>query len=136
MAVTLFFPSARAIDLIGFAWSPLFEAALSMRALTRPKHTPMHLPWVRRCRDLPEDLLSEIRALVRPFGQALPGVFEAGLRGDSPTFEDELAAFADLDLDLFGYEITLTCGGLACVDDAHPNPPRVHDPAFRDLVLA
>jgi DNA-binding transcriptional ArsR family regulator len=135
MAVTLSFPSARPVDLIDFGWSPLFEAALSMRVLARPKRTPLHLPWVRRCRDLPEDLRAELRALVRPFDVVMPGIFEAGLRGDSPVFADEVAALAAIDLDRFAYEVTLCAGGLACIDEAEPEPSRVHDAGYRAQVL-
>src|SRR6266545_3210747 len=78
MAVNLRFPSARAIDLVGFAWSPLFEAVLSLRAVVHPKQTPMHLPWARRCRELPSDLLEEIGELVGHFDTFVPGIFEVG----------------------------------------------------------
>ncbi|MCO8126083.1 DUF5937 family protein [Acidimicrobiia bacterium EGI L10123] len=136
MAVTLKFPSDRARDLIGFAWSPLFEAVLSMRAVAQPKRTPMHLPWVRRCRDLPDDLQDEIRLLVRPFDRFVPGIFEVGLRGDSPTFCDELDAFEALDDDLVAYELSLPFGGIDCIDHDQLCVDDVHDPSYRDRVLA
>ena len=41
----------------------------------------------------------------------LPGVFEVGLQGDLPTFEDELARFATLDPELFLHEMSLANGG-------------------------
>lgn len=137
MAVTLTFPSDRPLDLIGFAWSPLFEAVLSLRAVVQPKRTPEHLPWVRRTRELPDDLLQELRTLFRPFDPAVPGLFEVGIHGDSPGFDDELAAFCEIDADLVAHELGLAYGGgcdLSGDSDAR-GAAVVHDLAFRSRVL-
>lgn len=136
MTVSLRFPHARAVDLVGFAWSPLFEATLSLRAVAQPKRTPMHLPWVRRCRDLPDDLHAEIRTLVRPFDPFVPGIFEVGLAGDSPRFADELDAFTDLGDDVVAHELSLAFGGLGCRVPEDHGPELVHDPSYRAEVLA
>ena len=139
MAVTLTFPTDRPIDLIGFAWSPLFEAVLSLRAVVQPKRTPLHLPWVRHSRDLPADLLTEIRTLVRPFDPMIPGLFEVGLRGDNPTFADELAAFRSLAPELVAHELSLTYGGIGCLDDDDidlTDLGRMQDRAYCDRVVA
>jgi DNA-binding transcriptional ArsR family regulator len=136
MAVNLRFPSARAIDLVGFAWSPLFEAVLSMRVVVHPKQTPMHLPWARRCRGLPADLLEEIRALIGHFDNFVPGIFEAGYGGDSPAFDDELAAFEALDDDLVTYELSLAFGGIGCTPPEGYGPELVHDATYRREVIA
>ncbi len=134
MAVTLQFPPGRAIDHIGFAWSPLFEAVLSMRAVARPKRTPMHLPWVRRCRELPGDVQDEIRAIVAPFDPFIPGIFEVGLLGDSPTFEDELEAFRALDGDLVLFELSLAVGNTGCMPENH-DVTLLEDRRYREDVL-
>lgn len=134
----LTFPSDRPLDLIGFAWSPLFEAVLSLRSVVQPKRTPQHLPWVRRTRDLPEDLLRELRTLFRPFDPAVPGLFEVGIHGDSPGFEDELAAFCRIEPDLVAHELGLAYGGgcdLTGDSDAR-GAEVVHDLQFRQRVLA
>ncbi|HEU5081936.1 MAG TPA: DUF5937 family protein [Acidimicrobiales bacterium] len=136
MSVTLQFPSARPMELIGFAWSPLFEAVLSLRSVAQPKRTPMHLPWVRRCRDLPDDLQAEIHELIRPFDRFIPGIFEVGLLGDSPSFEDELAAFDALDDDIVVHELSIAVGNATCTDPDTFDVSRVHDPAHRAEVLA
>ncbi len=136
MAVSFTFPPGRALGLIGFAWSPLNEAVLSLRAVVHPKRVPMHLPWVRRCRDLDDDLLEEIRALTSTFDRFVPGIFEVGLGGDSPAFDDELAALDDLDDDLVAYELSLTLGGLACGPREGHTSALVHDPGYRDELLA
>lgn len=133
MPVTFRVPSARSVDLVRFAWSPLFEAALSTRVVVAPKRRPLLLPWARRCRDLPRDLLDELTTLARPFDSYIPGVFEVGLLGDSPAFEDELAAFRALDLPLVAYEMSIAYAGLPCGDGG---PQLVEDPVYRQQVVA
>ncbi|WP_052665397.1 ArsR/SmtB family transcription factor [Nitriliruptor alkaliphilus] len=136
MTVTFRFPRERAIDLVGFAWSPLFEAVLSMAVVARPKRTPMHLPWTRRCRALlPPELHEEVRTLARAFDGYVPGLFEVGLVGDSATFEDELAAFGRIDDDVVAYELSLAFAGLPCAPTDVRGPHLVHDAAYRDEVL-
>lgn len=125
------------ISEFGFAWSPLFEAVLSLRAVVQPKRTPQHLPWVRRTRNLPEDLRRELHTLFRPFDHSVPSPFEAGIHGDSPGFDDELAAFATLDPDLVAHELALACGG-ACglIDESDAQGvDALHDPALRGRIL-
>ena len=91
-----------------------------MGSLVSPKKVPMHLPWVRRCRDLlPDELRAAITTMIGGHTGYLPGVFEVGLQGDLPTFEDELAQFATLDPELFLHEMSLANGGATChLDDA------------------
>jgi DNA-binding transcriptional ArsR family regulator len=135
MAVSFHLPDGRALDSIGFGWSPLFEAVLSLAAVARPKRTPMHLPWTRRCRELlPPDLLDEIGFLWRGFDLTVPGIFEVGLAGDSASFEDELAAFRGLDDDLVAYELSLALGEIGCGIEGH-GPWLVRDPSYRDEVV-
>lgn len=137
MTVTFRFPHERAIDLVGFAWSPLFEAVLSMAVVARPKRTPMHLPWTRRCRDLlPPGLLDEVRDLAGAFDGRVPGIFEVGLAGDSAAFADELAAFRRIEDDVVAYELSLTLGGFACVVEGARGPHLVHDAAYCGEVVA
>ena len=136
MSVAFTFPSSRPIGLVDFAWSPLFEAALSLRVVAEPKRAPLHLPWVRRCRDLPLDLQEDMRALFRPFsGTFVPGIFEAALRGDHPTFADELEVLRALPDDVVAFELSFAYGGIECtfLDDADSGV--VDDPAYRDRVL-
>src|SRR5687768_16597846 len=93
----------------------MFEAALSLRVIAEPKRAPLHLPWVRRCRALPDDLQGAMRALFRPFnGTFVPGIFEAALRGDHPTFADELDALQALPLHTVAFELAFAFGGIEC----------------------
>lgn len=146
MAVSFRLPSASALDLVGFAWSPLFEAVLSLPVLVEPKRTPLHLPWARRCRDLPPDLLDEIRLLFGRFDDArggaqvlsgfVPGFYEVGLGRDLPSFQAELEAMAQVDERLVAYELSLAFGGSSCGLHEGYQLDRFDDPAYRDAVLA
>jgi DNA-binding transcriptional ArsR family regulator len=130
-------PSGPLLGRIGFAYSPAMEAALSLRVVTDPKRYPMHLPWARRARDLPDDLRAEIRTLSFCFRTVLPGVFEVGLSGDFPTFEDELERIRAFDHDSVLYELTLPFGGAPCgraIDC--DEPAAIHRPRFQEEVLA
>jgi DNA-binding transcriptional ArsR family regulator len=134
MAVTFGLPSERPLDLVGFAWSPLFEAVLSLPVVIHPKRTPMHLPWARRCRELPDDLVNEIRALAGAFDGCVSGIFEVGLAGDSPTFEDELAAFMALDDHLVAYGVSSALCELG--PSGGDVRERVDDAAYRSAVIS
>ncbi|HKJ56337.1 MAG TPA: DUF5937 family protein [Nitriliruptoraceae bacterium] len=134
MAVEFHLPSAQGLGVISFGWSPLFEAALSLRCVAHPKRYPMHLPWARRCRELPEDLQAEIRVLTSGYDRFLPGVFEVGLAGDHAGFAEELAAMAAIDDDLMSWELSLGLGGVSC--SAMPEQPSLDDPAYRAQVVS
>ena len=145
MAVSFRLPSPHALDLVGFAWSPLFEAVLSLPAIVQPQRTPLHLPWARRCRDLSPDLLEEIRLLTGRFDAAcggsqllagfVPGFFEVGLGSDLPSFEAELEALAAIDEDLVAYELSLAFGGSGCGMHDGYDLDRFHDETYRRMVL-
>lgn len=137
MSVTFTFPSDRPIGLVDFSWSPLFEAALSLRVVAEPRRAPLHLPWVRRCRELPEPLQAEIRTLFRPFhGTFVPGIFEAPLAGDHATFADELGALTSLPDSLVAFELSLAYGGIGCHTELQDAAAEVvEDPDYRQRVL-
>lgn len=126
------FPRPRPLDLIGFAWSPMWEALLSMRVVAAPKRTPLHLPWVRRCRELlTTELHDEIVTLIGPFDTSVPGIFEVGLVGDSPTFEADLAALRALDEQAVAFELSIGLGGLGCAVENGFESAQIQDPAYQ-----
>src|SRR5690606_30356075 len=63
------------------------------------------------------------------------GIFEVGLLGDSPRFDDELAAFRALDDELIGFELSLGFGGMGCSWDDPSGSGVIHDPDYRTQVL-
>jgi len=136
VAARFTFPSSRPVDLVGFAWSPLFEAALSLRVLVEPRRAPLHLPWVRRCRELPDDLQAEIRTLFRPFlGTFVPGIFEVALGADHPGFAAELDALVALPDDVVAFELSFAYGGIECSLLDEGDASLVHDAGYRRRVL-
>lgn len=136
MAVTFQLPSERPLDLVSFGWSPLFEAILSLKVVLQPKKEPMHLPWARRCRDLPADLTEEMQALSPAWAGMVPGIFEVGFLGDSPHFLDEVAAFRQLDERTVAWELSLGLGGLHCGWSLDHDERQVEDPDYRADVQA
>lgn len=137
MAARFEFPSPRPVDLIEFAWSPLWEALLAMRVVATPKRAPLHLPWVRRCREiLDDDLHTEIRTLVRHFVHTVPAIFEIGLRGDAPSFDDDIAALRGIDDATVAFELSLGLGGLGCAVENDFAADQIHDDDYRRELLA
>lgn len=134
MAVEFHLPSAQGLGTISFGWSPLFEAALSLRCIAHPKRYPLHLPWARRCRELPDDLQREIKLLTAGYDRFLPAVFEVGLAGDHAGFDEELAALAAIDDDTMAWELSLGLGGVSCT--TMPELPTLGDAGYRDRVVA
>lgn len=51
-----------------FAISPLLETTGAVRTLLAPDHHPVHLPWLRRARPLPEPERTVLAALVPTYG--------------------------------------------------------------------
>lgn len=146
MPATFRLPSAHALDLLGFGWSPLFEAVLSLPVVVAPRRTPIHLPWARRCRELPPDLLDEIGTLFGRFetarggaqlmGGFVPGFFEVGIGADLPSFQAELDALTEVDEQLVAFELSLAFGGSGCgVHDGYNQLDLFDDPNYRRRVL-
>lgn len=133
MAVRFQLPPGHPLGAIGFAWSPLFEAALSLRCMAHPKRYPMHLPWARRCRELPQDLRDEVRLLAHGYDRFQPAVFEVGLAHDHGSFEAELEAFRRIDDETMAWELSLGLGGVSCRH--RPESGSASDPVYRDQVL-
>ncbi len=62
-------------ECVGFAYSPLLEAVLSLHVLVEPKHHPLQHPWVREMRRL----RPELKRPVTELSFVLVGISEAGL---------------------------------------------------------
>lgn len=135
MTVRLVLPAANPRGAVGFAYSPAFEALVSLRCVVDPKRYPLHLPWSRRCRDLSPALRDEIHLLSFTFRTFVPGLFEVGLTGDFPTIEDELARLVTFDDDAALYELTLAFQDAVC-GGPQQDPSVAHDPEFQRAILA
>lgn len=117
---------------IGFGYSPVFEAVASIHVLLDPKHHPLQLPWVRRCRSLSPELKREIHNWGFAFSGYTPGFLDPGAQGPDLDFDEEIAAARRTDPDTALTEMAL---GLLPAD-ALDGGATVRDTAIRDQVLA
>ena len=117
---------------VGFGYSPLFEAVASIHVLLDPKHHPLQLPWVRRCRSLSAELKREIHSWGFAFKGYTPGFLDPGAQGPDLDFEEEVRAARRTDADTVLTEMAL---GLLPAD-ALDGGGSVRDPHIRERVLA
>ncbi|MDX6476881.1 MAG: hypothetical protein QOH95_2392 [Gaiellaceae bacterium] len=89
---------------MAFAYSPTFEAALSLHVVTRPKHHALQHGWVRRARRLPVALRREIDAFRFAWFGDVPDFLLPSPDGDFDSFEEELDRLRGLDHELVAFE--------------------------------
>lgn len=85
-----------AAEHVRFELSPLTELVQSWHVLAAPGHHALQLPWVRRCRDLPDPLRADLRDWAWVVRDYVPMLFEAGTGPLVAAFDDELNAVAAL----------------------------------------
>jgi DNA-binding transcriptional ArsR family regulator len=117
---------------IGFGYSPVHEAVASIHVLLDPKHHPLQLPWVRRCRSLSADLKREINAWGFVFRGYTPGFLDPGAQGPALDFGEEIDAARRTDPDTVLTEMALGLLPADAIDDGCT----VRDPHIRDQVFA
>jgi DNA-binding transcriptional ArsR family regulator len=91
--------SAQDLARIRFAYSPLGETVMSLRALKDPGSRAVHLPWARRTRRLlaeREVRFELLSALVRMPASHVPDLLTPVPQTGSPSLEEELAALTAL----------------------------------------
>src|SRR5215831_14448946 len=76
---------------VGFAYSPLLEAVLSLHVLAEPKHHALQHEWVRAMRTLPAALRREIAELSFLYRWTLPDCILPSAGSGYDSFEEELA---------------------------------------------
>jgi DNA-binding transcriptional ArsR family regulator len=118
---------------IGFGYSPVFEAVASFYVLLDPKHHPLQLPWVRRCRSLSPGLKKEIQTWGFAFKGCTPGFLDPGAHGPDTDFDEEIAAARRTDPETVLTEMTL---GLLLPADALDRGNNMRDSHILDQVLA
>jgi DNA-binding transcriptional ArsR family regulator len=123
---------ASAVERLAFAYSPLFEAVLSLHVLVEPKHHPLQHAWVRRGRELPERLRHDIRAFAFAFRGYIPEVLAPTPQAVYPSFEEELDRLARQPAEAVTFEFTVP---LTPVDAAR-DPDRLEDASLRAAVAA
>jgi DNA-binding transcriptional ArsR family regulator len=88
---------ADAVERVGFAYSPLLEAVLSLHVLVAPKHHPLQHAWVRSMRALPAALKRRIADLAFVFQRSFPDFLFPPASEPYREFDDELTVLRELD---------------------------------------
>jgi DNA-binding transcriptional ArsR family regulator len=121
---------ASAIERLAFAYSPLFEAVLSLHVLVEPKHHPLQHDWVRRMRQLPDRLRRDVHAFAFAYRSYLPQVLAPAPVATFGSFPDDLALLLAHPPETVASEF--------CVPLTPPgrgrDPARLNDPALRDEI--
>jgi len=84
-------------ECLGFTYSPLLEAMLSLHVLVAPKHHPLQHEWVRRMRGLPARLRRRIRELGFAYDRVVPEFLMPSPEAGYASFDEELDALAEVD---------------------------------------
>jgi DNA-binding transcriptional ArsR family regulator len=79
---------------------------LSLHVLVEPKHHPLQHPWVRRMQKLPPSLKREISDFSFAYRIQVPDLLAPSPDQELRSFEDELAAFLELDEDTIALEFS------------------------------
>ncbi|MEV4433089.1 DUF5937 family protein [Streptomyces sp. NPDC049585] len=129
--ITLRFTETAEED-IAFSVSPLLEAVHSWHALTDPGHHALHVPWVRRCRRLPDALRRRMREHGFVVADYIPAFFESRAGDHDADFTDQLAAVRAVPPALLAADLARTL----LIATRYAGCDLVEDPATRDAVLA
>jgi DNA-binding transcriptional ArsR family regulator len=120
------------VERLAFAYSPLFEAVLSLHVLVEPKHHPLQHDWVRRMRDLPDRLRRDIHAFAFAYRSYIPEVLAPAPTAGYGSFVDELARLQAQPPALVAFEFTV----LLAPRGRGRDRDRLEDPAARAETLA
>ena len=82
---------------VGFAYSPLLEAVLSLHVLVEPKHHPLQHPWVREMRRLRPGLKRSLSELSFVFGRLIPDCFSPPPDEPFRSFDEEVSGLLALE---------------------------------------
>jgi DNA-binding transcriptional ArsR family regulator len=94
-------------DQVGFSYSPLTECMLSLRVLQRRRRHPLHQPWARTMRRLPDSLLESIDRFGSFVGED-PRVALVAAASVPEAFSSEVESFRSLSTADIRYHFTWT----------------------------
>jgi DNA-binding transcriptional ArsR family regulator len=106
------------IEAVRLDVSGLMEAVLSWHVLLGTSHHTLQLPWVRRCRSLPQDLRAELRRLGWLVGGYVPSVF--GRPHAAEDFAGQVAAVRRLPDELLVRELRQALNNAPLFDFTRP----------------
>ena len=98
---------AGAVERVAFAYSPLFEAVLSLHVLVEPQHHPLQHEWVRRMRTLPGRLRRDVHAFAFAYRGYIPQLLAPTAEVTFVPFDDELDRLAAADPAVVAAEFAL-----------------------------
>lgn len=79
---------ASAAQRLAFAYSPLFEAVLSLHVLVEPRHHPLQHDWVRRMRELPAPVRRDVHAFAFAYRSYVPQVLAPAPEAGFDSFDE------------------------------------------------
>ncbi|WP_237749617.1 ArsR/SmtB family transcription factor [Streptomyces sp. SS] len=124
--------TATAEEQLAFTTSPLLEAVHSWHVIAGPGHHALHLPWVRRCRELPTALRRLMREHSFVVADYIPAFFESRADDLDASFEEQLTAIRSVPPEHLAAELAQTI-----VDTTrYHGRDLVRDAATRDRALA
>jgi DNA-binding transcriptional ArsR family regulator len=121
---------ATAVERVAFAYSPLFEAVLSLHVLIEPKHHSLQHEWVRRARDLPERLRRDIHAFAFAYRAYIPEVLAPAPQAGFASFAEELERLAAQPPEAVAFEFTVPLSP----EQRARDPNRLEDEAVRATI--
>jgi DNA-binding transcriptional ArsR family regulator len=122
---------ANAIERVAFAYSPLFEAVLSLHVLVEPKHHPLQHEWVRRMRSLPEPLRRDVHAFAFAYRGYIPEVLAPSPAAVYGSFDDELGRLAAQPASAVAFEFSVPLAPPEVARD----PDRLESEAARQEII-
>jgi DNA-binding transcriptional ArsR family regulator len=122
---------AHAVERLAFAYSPLFEAILSLHVLVEPKHHPLQHDWVRRMRHLPSELRRDIHAFGFAYRSYIPEVLVPLPDAEFASFGDDLARLRTQPAETIAFEFSVPLSPPEVARD----PGRLADRAVREEIL-
>jgi DNA-binding transcriptional ArsR family regulator len=120
-----------AVERLAFAYSPLFEAVLSLHVLVEPKHHPLQHNWVRRMRHLPSRLRRDVHAFAFAYRSYVPEVLSPTPAAEFSSFGDDLARLRAQPAETIAFEFSVPLSP----PEVRRDPGRLGDGAVRDEIL-
>jgi DNA-binding transcriptional ArsR family regulator len=125
-----------AAEQVGFTYSPLLEAVLSLHVLVEPKHHPLQHEWARRLRRWPVGLRREITAMSFAYRDYFPAFCFPAAEGGQQSFAEEVMRMRGLPLAAVQEEFAVALFGEAARSGARTPQPGQPSPAEPEISAA
>jgi hypothetical protein len=122
---------ASAVERLAFAYSPLFEAVLSLHVLIEPKHHPLQHEWVQQMRGLPSYVRRDLRVFAFCYRSYVPEVLAPAPVSTYAEFEEEIDRLLQQPPTMLALEFSIPFAPAELARD----PLRLADPKLRENLL-